>query len=449
MRHVCMLLAAILWARWTAPAAAQSVDTGVLGTVLDASGAVIPGSDITVTSAATGVVQTVVTGPTGAFEVRYLAPGDYVVQASLSGFRTERTTITLRVGQLARLNFVLQVGNIGEVVDVRRRGCCSRPRAASPATSSTAETLVNLPLSGRNFTTLGNLTAGVVASATQFRASGARGMYQQVSFDGVSALNNRGNNLFMYPSVDAVEEFKVQATNYTAEYGGHAGANVQLQLKSGSNDLHGSVFEYVRNDAMDARNFFAPAPSPKPQLDRHQFGGVIGGPLRRGPHLLHGLVRGRARDPRERGADQRADRGDAARRLLRRRRRGHPRSADRAAVPRQHHPEQPPRSAGGLDGQSSISRCPIRPASNNFRGLTRGRGHAEPVHHPHRSRPERSAEDLRPLPLSGPRQPDDADQPRLPGAARLQQPQRGGAARDDVELDRSSTRCASATCAAT
>ena len=82
-------------------------------------------------------------------------------------------------------------------------------------------------------------------------------MYQQVSFDGVSALNNRGNNLFMYPSVDAVEEFKVQATNYTAEYGGHAGANVQLQLKSGSNNLHGSVFEYMRNDALDARNYFA------------------------------------------------------------------------------------------------------------------------------------------------------------------------------------------------
>src|SRR4029453_10366681 len=102
-----------------------------------------------------------------------------------------------------------------------------------------------------------------------------------VSFDGVSALNNRGNNLFMYPSVDAVEEFKVQATNYTAEYGGAAGAKVQLQLKSGGNTFHGSAFDYVRSDGLDARNYFAPAPSPKPQLDRQQFGGVVGGPVRR------------------------------------------------------------------------------------------------------------------------------------------------------------------------
>jgi outer membrane receptor protein involved in Fe transport len=260
---------------------AQSVDTGILGTVLDTTGAVIPGAQITVKAAATGVVHTVASDTNGAYEIRYLAPGDYTVEIMLSGFRTERRTIALRVAQLARVNVVLQVGGVGEVVDVEAQGLLLETQSGVTGNVVTAETLVNLPLSGRNFTTLGNLTAGVVASGTQFRASGARGMYQQVSFDGISALNNRGNNLFMYPSVDAVEEFKVQATNYTAEYGGHAGANVQLQLKSGSNSVNGSIFEFVRNDALDARNFFAPAPSPKPELDRHQFGGVVGGPLRR------------------------------------------------------------------------------------------------------------------------------------------------------------------------
>jgi outer membrane receptor protein involved in Fe transport len=260
---------------------AQSVDTGILGTVTDGSGAVVPGADVTITNVSTGVVHTVVSGPAGAFEVRYLIPGDYTVQTALSGFRTERTAVTLRVGQLARLNFTLQVGSIGEVVDVAAEGLLLETQSGVTGNVVTSETLVNMPLSGRNFTTLGNLTAGVVASNTQFRASGARGMYQQVSFDGVSALNNRGNNLFMYPSVDAVEEFKVQATNYTAEYGGHAGANVQLQLKSGSNSLHGSAFDYMRSDALDARNYFAKAPTPKPQLDRHQFGAVAGGPVRR------------------------------------------------------------------------------------------------------------------------------------------------------------------------
>jgi outer membrane receptor protein involved in Fe transport len=266
---------------WVPSATAQSVDTGVLGTVSDSTGAVIPGSAVTVTSNTTGVVHSTVTGPNGTFEVRYLVPGQYTVKAELSGFRAEQTAVTLRVGQMARLGFVLQVGTLGEVVNVESKGLLLETQSGVTGNVVTAESLVNLPLSGRNFTTLGNLTAGVVASGTQFRASGARGMYQQVSFDGVSALNNRGNNLFMYPSVDAVEEFKVQATNYTAEYGGHAGANVQLQLKSGTNSLRGSAFDFVRNDAMDARNFFAPAPSPKPQLDRQQFGGVIGGPLRR------------------------------------------------------------------------------------------------------------------------------------------------------------------------
>lgn len=260
---------------------AQSVDTGVLGTVQDPSGGRIPGASVTVTNRATGVAQNVVSGPTGDFEVRYLVPGDYIVEVSLSGFRTERRTFTLRVAQMIRVDVALGVGDVAEAVEVVAAGQLLETQSGVTGNVVTAETLANLPLSGRNFTALGNLTAGVVASGTQFRASGARGMYQQVSFNGVSALNNRGNNLFMYPSVDAVEEFKVQATNYTAEYGGHAGANVQLQLKSGTNNFNGTVFNYLRNDAMDSRNFFAPAPSPKPQLDRNQFGGVLGGPIRR------------------------------------------------------------------------------------------------------------------------------------------------------------------------
>jgi hypothetical protein len=281
-----------LSALYAPSARAQSADTGILGTVVDASGAVIPGSEITITRAATGVAQSVVSGPNGTFEVRYLLPGEYTVQATLSGFRVERTTVTLRVGQMARLSFTLQVGNVGEIVDVEAQGLLLETQSGVTGNVVTAETLVNLPLAGRNFVNLGNLTAGVVASGGNFRASGARSMYQQVSFDGVSALNNRGNNLFMFPSVDAVEEFKVQATNYTAEYGGHAGANVQLQLKSGSNGFHGSAFEYLRNDAFDARNFFAPPPTPKPELERNQFGGVVGGPVRRGKTFFMGSYEG-------------------------------------------------------------------------------------------------------------------------------------------------------------
>ncbi len=296
------LVAALLAMMLAVPAAsAQSVDTGILGTVVDASGAVIPGSDITVTRLSTGVVQSVVSGPDGTFEVRYLVPGEYVVEARLSGFRSERRAVTLRVAQMARLNVVLEVGEIGEVVDVVAKGLLLETQSGVTGNVVTAETIVNLPVSGRNFTSLGNLTAGVVASGTQFRASGARGMYQQVNFDGVSALNNRGNNLFIYPSVDAVQEFKVQATNYTAEYGGHAGANVQLQLKSGSNAFHGAAFDYLRNDALDARNFFSRPPQPKPQLERNQFGGVASGPIHRGSTFFMGSYEG-LRETRESAA---------------------------------------------------------------------------------------------------------------------------------------------------
>jgi hypothetical protein len=264
------------------PLWAQSADTGVLGVVTDTSRLVIPGATIVVTNASTGVAQNLVSGDNGAFEARYLVPGDYALVVSLNGFRTERRTFTLRVAQMIRVDVVLQVGNVSEAVDVVATGQLIETQSGVTGNVVAAETINNLPLSGRNFTSLGNLTAGVVASGTQFRASGARGMYQQVAFDGVSATNNRGNNLFMYPSLDAVEEFKVQATNYTAEYGGHAGANVQLQLRSGTNQFRGTVYDYVRDDSLDARNFFAPAPLPKPQLERGQFGGTFSGPIKSG-----------------------------------------------------------------------------------------------------------------------------------------------------------------------
>lgn len=274
-----IMLAALATAATTASVRAQSVDTGVLGVVADATGAVLPGASIAVTNTATGIAQTVVSGGAGAFEVRYLPPGDYTIDAALQGFRSERRAVTLRIGQLARLDIVLQVGDVGEVVDVAASGVLLETQSAVTGGVVTGERIVNLPLAGRNFVNLGNLTAGVVASGGAFSANGARTAYQQISFDGVTAINNRGNALTMFPSVDAVEEFKVQSSNYTAEYGGHAGANVQVQIRSGSNRFHGAVFDYVRNDMFDARNVFTPAPRPKPSLDRSQFGGVIGGPI--------------------------------------------------------------------------------------------------------------------------------------------------------------------------
>ena len=333
---------------------------------------------------------------------------------------------------MARLNFTLQIGNVGEVVDVEAQGLLLETQSGVTGSVVTSEALVNLPLNGRNFTALGNLTAGVVASGTQFRASGARGMYQQVSFDGVSALNNRGNNLFMYPSVDAVEEFKVQATNYTAEYGGHAGANVQLQLKSGSNSFHGSAFEFVRNDAMDARNYFAPPPTPKPELDRHQFGGVLGGPIRRGKTFFMGSYEG-VRETRQTVAQTNV--------LTEEMRRGDFSGVAGAVVRdpltglqfrRQHHSGQSRGSAGRVDGQS-VSAAAESDRRQQLQRLYARRGHPGSGHHAPRPCDQRETEGLRPLPLSASGQSHDPHQPGLSGAATVQQPQPGSSVRDHVE----------------
>ncbi len=262
----------------------QSVDSGILGTISDSSGALVAGASVTITQPATRMARTVESGPNGAYEVRYLTPGEYVVQVRLAGFRSERSSpIPLRVGQMVRLDFTLQVGEVTEQVEVTAQGVLLETQSGVTADVVSSERIVNLPLNGRNFVQLGNLTPGVIASggttSGNFRANGARSNYQQVSFDGVTAINNRGNNTFMFPSVDAVQEFKVQSGNYSAEYGGHAGANVQLQLRSGANRFNGTLFEFVRNDLWDARGYFRPAPQAKPTLRRNQFGGVASGPI--------------------------------------------------------------------------------------------------------------------------------------------------------------------------
>jgi hypothetical protein len=276
---VCLFGALSVIALWS-----QSVDTGILGTISDSSGAVIAGATVNITHSATGTVHTVVTGGNGAYEVRYLVPGEYVVDVRQAGFRSERSSsITLRIGQMARVNFTIQVGEISEQVQVTAQGVLLETQNGVVGGVVSGERIVNLPLNGRNFVQLGDLTPGVItatsSTSSTFRANGARVYYQQASFDGVTVIDNRNNQVAMYPTMDAVQEFKVQTADYSAEYGGHAGANVQLQFRSGTNVFHGELFEFLRNNIFDARNFFSPAPNPKPTLRRNQFGGIADGPI--------------------------------------------------------------------------------------------------------------------------------------------------------------------------
>jgi hypothetical protein len=269
-------------------AKAQTLDTAILGIASDPSGAVISGAVVTVTQTATGLTHSVTTGTDGKYEVRYLLPGEYTVEVKTAGFRGERRTgIVIQLEQQARIDFSLQVGEVIETVEVTSTAPLLQTENATLGEVVASERIVNLPLNGRIFADLANLTPGVVVSDVDWApgsfiaVNGTRHIWMQVNFDGVAATNNRHAFAAMYPSVDALQEFKVQSGNYSAEYGGNAGVNINVQLKSGANQLHGTAFEFLRNNDLDARGYFLPEPLPKDILRRNQFGGVVTGPIKK------------------------------------------------------------------------------------------------------------------------------------------------------------------------
>jgi hypothetical protein len=265
---------------------AQTVDTAILGTVTDPSGAAIPGAQVTVTSPATGVSQTVTTGANGAYRLGYLLPGTYTVSAQAQGFsRAVRQNITLELSQEAEVDIPLTIGQTTQSVQVT---------AAAPLLNTTSGALsgvvnpqetVSLPLNGRNFGQLAVLTPGIQASAssqnTSFSANGVDSEHEQVTLDGGTIVDNRANAVFLLPSIDAIQEFRVNTSDYAAEYGDNSGAVVSVQLKSGTNDFHGVAYDFLRNDVLDARGYFLSPTASKNPLRRNQFGGVLGGPIRK------------------------------------------------------------------------------------------------------------------------------------------------------------------------
>src|SRR3984957_17686134 len=272
------------------PLHAQTVDTAIVGTVTDDSGAVIPGANIIVSSVATGIEKKAVTAANGEYSVTYLAPGAYNVPVSASGFATsQQKGIELQINQQARINIALKAGAAEQTVEVSG---ATQPLLQSEEASLGVvvgtESAQNLPLNGRRFNDLAILTPGVNVynpdnhtsseDGAAITAYGAQQTWGQVNVDGVTMVNNRHAYVNMYPSVDAIQEFRVFTGNAEAEYGGGAGTITNIQLRTGTNAFHGDVFEFFRNTAMDARNFFLVAPAPKQVLKQNQFGATLGGP---------------------------------------------------------------------------------------------------------------------------------------------------------------------------
>ena len=272
---------------------AQTVDTSILGSVTDPQGSVIASATVVVRADATGQEKTVKTTGDGQYRVQYLVPGAYTVTVNASGFSaTTRRGIQLALSQQIHLDVAMSLSGTQQTVDVSATQPLLQSENATLGTTVDTNRTVNLPLNGRKFNDLAVLTPGVRVSNPDNHSSSTAGStiasnsgradWGAVQVDGIVMTNTRSAYVNSYPSVDAIEEFRVQTGNFSAEYGFSAGSNINVQLKSGTNEFHGSVFEFIRNDAVDARNYFRVAPLKKNVLKQNQFGATLGGPIFRG-----------------------------------------------------------------------------------------------------------------------------------------------------------------------
>jgi hypothetical protein len=274
-------------------AAQAQVSTGtIVGIVVDSTGAVIANAGVTLRHIATGEVRETRTNEHGEFNAPFVRVGGYLLTVAARGFKTETLSgITLLVDQTLNLRVTLEVGALNEKIEVTG----SAPLVDS-ATSSLGQVIVNqqildMPLNGRNPFALGLLSGNTtpmfgMGSNLPFIAGGGRFSANEVTLDGVdnNTVSNAGaigrNGIAVTPSVDAVQEFKVKTNNFSAEFGHAAGAVVNATIKSGSNQFHGTVFEFLRNNDLDANNFFTNlAGQPKAPFHQNQFGGAAGGPI--------------------------------------------------------------------------------------------------------------------------------------------------------------------------
>ncbi len=270
---------------------AQTSTGTILGTVVDATGGVLPGVVVRVVNERTGFERVTSTGPEGNFEVASLAPGEYRVAAELPGYRPAvREGIALLVNQRAFVGITLELGPISEEVVVRAPAPLVDGYTSTVGTVIDNRKMVDLPLNGRDFFQLSTLVPGSQPAAEGSQnaneggavsVNGAREQSNNFLVDGIDNNNLVMNQVVIHPSVDAVQEFKVQSSTYTAEFGRSGGAQFNFVTRSGSNSGSASLYEFLRNAALDARNAFDDPARPIPPFQRNLFGGTAGGPLRR------------------------------------------------------------------------------------------------------------------------------------------------------------------------
>jgi hypothetical protein len=267
----------------SAAAAAAQVGSGALtGIVRDQTGAALPGVTVTVIDSRRGWPRTTVSSSKGVYSVDSLAPGNYRVIANLSGFKAStRDSVRVLTGEVTRIDIEMAIGAISDSVTVTADAPVLRSERASLGQVVEHERVEQLPLNGRTFIALAGLAPGVALPPNSQlpRINGGRPRTNEYLFDGISVLQPEPGQVAYFPVIDAIEEFTIESNSVPAEFGRFNGGVINLTTKAGTNVLHGSGFEFLRNEALNARNYFQPAPAPKPDYRRSQFGATLGGPI--------------------------------------------------------------------------------------------------------------------------------------------------------------------------
>src|SRR6202140_5236100 len=283
------------------PSRAQVAGATLTGTITDSSGGQVPNAQVVIKDVSTGVERTVTTNKDGFYIAANLLPAEYQVTISAQGFNTEiKNGIKLNVGMEQEFNLTLQVGTVTHRVEVTAEAPAVQLASSDISATVQATTVRELPLNGRSWTDLAALQPGVDTIQTQPSFSsgadrGNRGFGQQLTISGARPQQNNyrldGVSLNDYANgapgsvlggslgVDAIQEFSVITSNYSAEYGKTSGGVVNAITRSGTNQIHGSVYEFLRNSRLDAKNYFDDHTQPIPPFKRNQFGAAVGGPI--------------------------------------------------------------------------------------------------------------------------------------------------------------------------
>lgn len=296
-------------------AAAQSQSGTIVGTVTDQAGAVVPGAVVELTNQGTQFARSVPANASGQYVASSIPTGQYTISVQHPGFRKlVRGNVELTAADTLTVDLVLTLGDVQEVVEVTERPPLLQTQTAAVSTLVSNQQILEMPLNGRTFTQLLRLSPGVYTGSSGNLANSPYAMRadNNISVNGSIAQNNAYlidgvanralwiNTLIMVPTIDSVQEMRIMTSNYSAEYGSAAGAVTVVQTKSGTNQLHGSAYEFFRNDKLDANTFFNNRLSaPRPPFRRNEFGGTIGGPIRRDRTFFFADYQGiRIRQPR-------------------------------------------------------------------------------------------------------------------------------------------------------